>query len=233
MTAKEGKKPHAPRNPELIRGVRKYSRSVMYHKRGLWAIKARHGGEFPVHPKAPKEPKPEPKPPKWYPAEDEKKPIKNRRKPKPTKLRASITPGTVLILLAGRFKGKRVVFLKQLESGLLLITGPFKVNGVPVRRVDQAYVIATSTKVDMSDVDVSKFSDKYFKQEKVKKKKTEGEFFEPENESKKSLPEFKKEDQKVLDAQLLNNIEKVSLLKEYLSARFSLKSGMKPHELVF
>ncbi|XP_038976684.1 60S ribosomal protein L6-like, partial [Phoenix dactylifera] len=110
------------RNPELIRGIGKYSRSKMYHKRGIWAIKAKYGGALPRHEPKAAPPKPTEKPPKFYPTDDVKIPIPNRRKPKPTKLRPSITPGTVLILLAGRFMGKRVVFLKQLPSGLLLVT---------------------------------------------------------------------------------------------------------------
>ncbi|MBA0771368.1 hypothetical protein Gotri_019837 [Gossypium trilobum] len=130
--------------------------------------------------------------------------------------------------------GKRVVFLKQLTSGLLLVTGPFKINGVPLRRVNQSYVIATSTKIDILGVNLDKFDDKYFAKEvENKKKKTEGEFFEAEKEDKKKLPEDKKEDQKAVDAFLIKSIEGVPELKAYLAARFSLKSGMKPHELVF
>ncbi|KAH7545215.1 hypothetical protein FEM48_Zijuj01G0070100 [Ziziphus jujuba var. spinosa] len=94
----------------------------MYHKRGLWAIKAKKGGIFPRQdPKLTAENPPQ-KPPKFYPADDVKKLLVNKRKHKPTKLRMSITLGTVLIVLAGRFKGKRVVFLKQLSSGLLLVS---------------------------------------------------------------------------------------------------------------
>ncbi|XP_049379372.1 60S ribosomal protein L6-like [Solanum stenotomum] len=222
------------RNPELIRGVGKFSRSKMYHKKGLWAIKKKNGGALPVHSKKPAVAPAAEKAPKFYPADDVKKPLVNKHKPKPTKLRSSITPGTVLIILAGRFKGKRVVFLKQLVSGLLLVTGPFKFNGVPLRRVNQAYVIGTSTKVDISGVSVDKIDDKYFaKQAEKKQKKGEGEFFEEKKEEKNVLPQEKKDDQKAVDAALIKAIEAVPELKGYLSARFSLKSGMKPHELVF
>jgi large subunit ribosomal protein L6e len=72
-----------------------------------------------------------------------------------------------------------------MDTHLFILTssGPFKINGVPLRRVNQAYVIGTSTKVDISSVNVDKFDDKYFSKESQKKtKKGEGEFFEADKE---------------------------------------------------
>lgn len=170
-----------------------------------------------------------------YPPEDPPLPKKGQEAQvqNRTKLRKSITPGTVLILLAGRFKGKRVVFLKQLDSGLLLVTGPFSVNGVPLRRVNQAYVIATSTKVDVSGVDASKFDDRYFKKPaKDRRPKGEREFFE-ETQKKQGLPQWYLDDNKRVDSSLTPAIDKVPYLRGYLGSRFTLKSGDRPHLMRF
>lgn len=48
------------------------------------------------------------------------------------RVRPSITPGTVLILIAGPYKGKRVVCLKVLPSGKRLVLFPIEVEFVGV-----------------------------------------------------------------------------------------------------
>merc|ERR1719398_544747 len=156
---------------------------------------------------------------RYYAAEDTKQKLGNHHNnSKQTKLRASITEGTVLILLAGRFKGQRVVFLKQLDSGLLLISGPFRVNGVPLRRVPQSYVIATKTSVDISGVAVpDSVNDALFQKPKTAKKKSDGLFFEKEKES--TIDESRKALQEQVDKSLIAAIKKTPLLTEYLKAK--------------
>merc|ERR1712028_93387 len=171
--------------------------------------------------------------PRFYPTEDTPAKAKSTFKAGTAKLRDSITAGTVLILLSGRFRGKRVVFLKQLDSGLCCVTGPFKVNGVPLRRVNQAFCIATSTKVDVSKVKTDKFTDAYFKKpESAKKQKSEGEFFATQPE-KEPLSADKIADQKTIDEALLKSIKAVPDLEHYLAARFTLTGGAAPHRMKF
>ncbi|KAG0168448.1 hypothetical protein DFQ28_003235 [Apophysomyces sp. BC1034] len=234
--------PHAPRNSFLVPGVSRYSRSTVYakkalHKRQKKAVAApakqavvdntkevkgaKNGGKRVI---------PAEKAARFYPAEDVPQPKVSRKSAKAPTLRASITPGTIVILLAGRYRGKRVVVLKQLDSGLLLVTGPFKVNGVPLRRVNQAYVIATSVKMDLAAVKLdAKFNDAYFKKSAAAKKVE----FLGEEQKKAAFPESKAADQKVVDKALLEVVVKTPFLRQYLASTFSLSKGQFPHAMKF
>jgi len=178
---------------------------------------------------------------RFYPAEDTAQPKMTRKStPAAATLRKSITPGTVLILLAGKYRGKRVVALKQLSSGLLLVSGPFKLNGVPIRRVNQAYVIATSTKVDLAGLKIDeKFNDDFFKKAGASKSKgSEAEFFKDGDKPEPTAEEKEKKasksaDQKSLDKSLLEAINKTPNLAKYLASPFSLSKGQFPHLMKF
>jgi len=241
----------ASRNSEIARGVQRFSRSAMYAKRYAW--KYTKGSTTKIEKKkrpalkekviggdknGEKRMVPTKRFPKYYPTESPRRKLKSRGK-KPyadhtRKLRASITPGTVLIPLAGPHKGKHVVFLKQLDSGLLLVTGPHKINGCPLRRVNQVYVIATKTKIDISSVEIpEKLNDTYFKRKKLNKPKHgDGEIFDTEEESY-TVSDERKADQKALDNQLMKVVKSTEYLEGYLCSKFGLQTGQYPHNMVF
>jgi len=120
-----------------------------------------------------------------------------------------------------RYRGKRVVLLKNLDQGVILVSGPFKVNGVPIRRMNARYVIATSTKIDIesipSDVLDKISKTEYWAREKDSKKKGEEAFFQQgEKPQKKETDKGRVEDQKTVDKPLLEAIKKTEGLSAYL-----------------
>ncbi|CAN8015480.1 unnamed protein product [Ixodes persulcatus] len=253
--AKKAVVPGVPKNHKLPGGVWLFSRSKMFHKRGLFKVKhaaptkekrkrkkrvtvkrvkgEKNGGKRVL---------PLKKERRSYPTEDSPQ-HKRTSHMKPSSrtrvaLRKRITPGTVLILLAGPHRGKRVVFLKQLKTGLLLVTGPYGVNGCPLRRINQIYVIATSTKLDLSKVKLPEgLDDRYFKRNKGPKRgrKDEGEIFEAKPQEHVVSEEHKKTQAEV-DKQVLEAVKahpEKKMLLHYLAATFSLRNRMYPHKMKF
>merc|ERR1711953_10231 len=220
---------------KMVNAVSSHSRSAVYarklvHQRKRWTTSAERKS-------ANKDAKAV-RPQKSYPTDD----VRRRKKVNGAgadyratqKLKSGIVPGSILILVAGRHRGKRVVFLKQLESGLLLVTGPFKINGVPLRRVNQKYVIATSTKLDFQSSIPERVCDDYFSRIELNahEGQNEGEIFQ----TKKAVYQAsakRKEDQKAVDAAVLAAAKKVPYMVSYLASNFSLQNGQNPATMKF
>merc|ERR1712241_395618 len=114
-TMAKNKNAGKPRNYALECGVYRFGRSKMYHKKAIYKFKGKKAETRMVRVKRLRNDVPT----------QEKAPAgtsvnffsKHKRSLRPT-----LTPGKICIVLAGAHKGKRVVVLKQLASGLVLIT---------------------------------------------------------------------------------------------------------------
>jgi large subunit ribosomal protein L6e len=99
-------------------------------------------------------------------------------------------------------------------------------NGVPLRRVNQRYVIGTNTKVPLDGIDVSNIDDSFFAREK----KSEA---APVEGRGTVTSDARKAAQKSVDDKLIANVAKVEMLQAYLQAKFSLSGSDRPHALKF
>ena len=169
----------------------------------------------------------------WYPVSDLKSHFKRKCKvPKNTHISAPLTPGQVVILLSGRFRGRRVVYLKKLETGLLLVTGPYKYNGVPLKRVNAAYVLPTNTSVKVDGKVAEKINDAFFKRVEISREKKE-DFFVEDKAKKERVTKERTDTQNEIDTVVKKAVDGVPMMKEYLRNRFALKDGDKPHLMKF
>ena len=169
----------------------------------------------------------------WYPVSNLKSHFKRQCKaPKASHISAPLTPGQVVIILSGRFRGRRVVYLKKLESNLLLVTGPYKYNGVPLKRVNAAYVLPTNTKLNINAEIAKNVNDKFFDRVDIERAKEE-DFFEDKEKKKGRISEDKKKLQTEVDTEVKKAVDAVPMMKEYLRNRFALKNGDKPHLMKF
>jgi large subunit ribosomal protein L6e len=74
----------------------------------------------------------------------------------------NIKIGSVIILLSSNFQGRKAILLKITKSGLFVISGPYKINGIPLRRVNPRYIIPTHVEIDLNGINTTILSDEYF-----------------------------------------------------------------------
>ena len=82
---------------------------------------------------------------------------------------SNLKPGSVLILLSQKLLGKKVILINTTESGLLVVTGPFSLNGISLRRVNKKYTIQSGAKLSEENfisptliLNSRLFNDEYF-----------------------------------------------------------------------
>eukprot|EP00477_Mikrocytos_mackini_P000576 GAHX01000615.1.p1 GENE.GAHX01000615.1~~GAHX01000615.1.p1 ORF type:complete len:184 (-),score=37.24 GAHX01000615.1:34-585(-) len=159
----------------------------------------------------------------------------------PTKRFQQKTPvrqiGTIVILLDGKFAGKRAVLLSNRKNGNVLVAGPSSVNGVGLTFIESIKVLGTSVVLDISkvgfDFETINFNDiRISREERRKNWHDSDREFMAEVKNTVDTDKVKELNDKV-NSVLVGEIKKQELLEEYLKDKFGLKAEDKFHAMKF
>lgn len=131
---------------------------------------------------------------------------KNERKP-----RTDLEKGMICVVLEGKYEAKKVFFLKSLKNNMALCTGIKSVNGAAFFKIDEAYLFATSMKINIGDIDVDENNVLVIGKDK------NVENMEIENS----------DDLNKIESMILKEIEKIEFMKAYLATPFEIDNSVE------
>uniref|UniRef100_A0A1I8FP09 SANT domain-containing protein n=1 Tax=Macrostomum lignano TaxID=282301 RepID=A0A1I8FP09_9PLAT len=149
--------------------------------------------------------------------------------------------GSVLILLAGRHAASGCVFLKQLASGLLLVTGAIQGQRLPAETRLPELRDRHQDSAGAGDLRLpERLNDAYFRRSQSKQKASSAAQgpVHPARRPPTSSPRSVARTRSRSNSQVMSALVKLGrpdkkLMLAYLSSLFSLKSGQRPHDMVF
>ena len=132
---------------------------------------------------------------------------------------SDLKPGSVLILLSQKLLGKKAILINTTESGLLVVTGPFSINGISLRRVNKKYTMDSGATLDTEKFNSPGlkwnpllFNDEYFKT--LAKSKSKG--FDYKNHDFVISHRIR---QNYIDKFICSSLKKDFFIKAYLQTR--------------
>lgn len=127
--------------------------------------------------------------------------------------RTDLETGMITVVCEGIYESKKVFYLKGLDNNLVICAGIRDVNGVPFFKIDESYLLATSTKIP---VNINEITVKENEVPLITKDKSieimEVDYSDKMNQIEKSL---------------LEEVKKVDFLKSYLSAPFEIDNSVE------
>nr|UXY86672.1 60S ribosomal protein L6B [Cryptomonas paramecium] len=121
--------------------------------------------------------------------------------------------GSVAIISFGKLRGKKAIILRTTKCRMFVISGPFSLNGISIRRIKYNHLIPTQNRLNISSVDTKIFDDEYFIFLK-KSKKTGSQNLKNRLKMAHALREIH------IDRYLLRQIGTNLFLKAYLKAKY-------------